>query len=119
MPIDAADRAERIWLKIERKPTSVSFTRPSSTMGGVVTPATTLPEQVVRINSDSRASVVGGTAGLAPKRAVVIYGVVGHPSRPDNDIAEGYTFVLGTDHYRVIDIVEVPGGVQAHAVATG
>lgn len=111
-------RAEAIWRKILRKPISVVFTRPRVVAAdGTVTPETVLPAQTVRVVSDSRATLVAGVAGAVPQRHVVIYGVVGHPDSGvlDSDIAEGYTFVLDDDRYRVTDTIPVPGGVQALA----
>lgn len=119
--IDAAARAERIWLKILRKPSSVALETPKVTTKTGVTPATTLAAQTVRVVSDNRATVVEGVAGVAPTRAVVIYGVKGHPSEDvaDTDIKEGYTFKIDGDTYRVTEITDVPGGVQALARVSG
>lgn len=122
MAIDASLRAERAWLKIQRKPSSVVFTKPAVGTKTSETPAVPLPAQSVRISSDSRASVIGGAAGLAPKRAVIVYGVVGHPDPAvlDSDIRVGYTFALEGDIYRVVDIIPgTPGEIQAQATTLG
>lgn len=119
-PIDASLRAERIWLKIQRKPQHIVFTVPRRVHGdGTVTPEHDLEPQTVRVVSDNRATVVEGVAGQTPQRHVVLYGVKGHPDAavPDTDVDEGYRFSIGNDGYRVIDIIDVPGGVQALAVA--
>ena len=116
MAIDATVRAERAWRKILRKPITLVMTKPRTPSGGAVR----LPAQTVRINSDNRASVIGGPAGMAPTRAVMVYGVVGHPTQPDNDIQEGYTFVLDGDAYRIVDIIPAtPGEIQAQAAVVG
>lgn len=114
MPIDAAFRAERERIRIERKASSVVFTKPQVTAAnGTVTAETVLAAQTIRINSDNRASVIGGDAGLNPKRAVTIYGIAGV-----NDIDEGYTFLIGLDLYRVVQIIPgTPGVIQAQAAS--
>lgn len=120
-PINAQSRAVDAWRRIQRKPVSVVFTKPQVTTGGVTTPATALPAQWVRIDSDNRASAVQGIAGLVPKRIVLIYGVVGHPDPAvvNNDIREGYTFKYEGDQYRVLDpIPGTPGVIQVQAITT-
>ena len=118
MAIDPVERAKATYRLIERKPSSVVFTKPRVVGGdGTVTPETALAAQVVRINSDNRASAVQGIAGLVPKRIVMIYGVVSHPTAPANDIQEGYTFTYEGDRYRVGDpIPGTKGVIQAQAV---
>lgn len=123
MPISNAYRAERTWLRIQRDPVSVVFTKPRVVSGdGTVTPAVALAAQTVRVAPDNRATPVEGVAGAAPQRHVLIYGVRGHPDEAiaDLDVQEGYTFedADGT-HYRVLKPILVPGGVQAQARATG
>jgi hypothetical protein len=116
MPISNAARAERIWAKIQRKPSSVVFTKPATNDGaGNVTPAATLAAQTVRATSDNRASLVAGLAGAAPQRHLVVFGIKDHATLADTDINEGYTFTYDGDTYRVVDTVAVPGGVQAIA----
>lgn len=118
--IDAPTRAARAWARIQRKPLPVVFTRPRRVLGdGTVIPETQLPAQVVRVESDDRASVVEGVAGVAPRRHVVVFGVRGHPTQPDTDMQEGYTFSAEGDPYRVTDVIVQPGEVQGIAVATG
>lgn len=120
MPIDAATRAERIWVKIQRNPTSVIFTKPRVVSGtGTVTPETQLASQTVRIASDNRASVVEGVAGAAPKRNAIVFGIRDHATLTDTDMAEGYTFDHEGDHYRCTDVILVPGGKQGVFVVNG
>ncbi len=85
-------------------------------------PAVQLPPQIVRIDSDSAASVAGGNAGVAPQRVVKLLGIRNHATLPDTDIEEGYTFQFQSDSYRVIDILippATPGECQARCVANG
>lgn len=119
--IDSAFRAERAWALILRKPASVIFTKPQVTLKSGITPPTALAAQTVRVVSDNRASTVEGESGAAPTRAVIIYGVKGHPleSVVDTDINEGYTCLIDGDRYRVTEIILVPGGVQALARVWG
>lgn len=121
--IDDAARAERIWIKIQRHPSSIVFTKPK-TIGkndppGTAGSLTVLPAQTVRVTSDSRATVVGGVAGTAPKHALVVFGIQGHPTQPNTDIDEGYTFPYDGETYRVNKVIRVPGGVQAIATTGG
>lgn len=114
MPIDASVRAERIWAKIERWPSSIVFTKPRVVAAnGTVTPETQLAAQTVRVTADSRATVVGGSAGVAPQHALVVFGIKGHPTLPDSNIDEGYSFVWDGLTYRVNRVIPVPGGIQA------
>lgn len=120
MAIDASLRAERAWLKIQRKAVSVVFTKPGINLKTGSSPAVELAAQTVKISSDSRASVIGGNAGVAPKRAVIVYGIVGHPTEPDSDIKIGYTFPYAGESYRVVDIIPgTPGEIQAQATTLG
>lgn len=120
MPIDPVARAVTAYKLILDKAVSVIFTKPQVTTGGVTTPPTPLPAQLVRINSDNRASAVQGIAGLVPKRIVLIYGVTAHPTEPANDIREGYTFSYAGETYRVVDIIPgTPGEIQAQATSAG
>lgn len=114
--VPAATFALDIQRAIEGDPTEVAFTKPRIVQAdGTVIPETTLGAQTVRVTSDSRASVVGGTAGDAPRHALVVFGVRDHPQQDDSDIDEGYTFEYGGEIYRVSRVIPVPGGVQAIA----
>lgn len=98
------------------------FTKPRVNDGvGNITPATDLPRQIVRIEADNRATPVEGAAGAAPNRAVVIYGVIGHPDDAvaDTDLAVGYEARIDGKQYRVTQVWHVPGGVQAQARVIG
>lgn len=119
--ISDAARAERIWAKIQRKPSSIAFTRPKVVTKSGTTPETVLAAQTVRVVADNRATPVEGVAGAAPTRAVIIYGVVDHPDPAvaDTDIREGYTALIDGKHYRVTDVLSVPGGLQALARVLG
>lgn len=121
MAIDATKRAQYIYANIQRKSTQIVMTKPKVITKAGTTPATALAAQTVRVNTDSRATVTTGDAGIAPKRGVMIFGVVGHPdpSVEDNDLAEGYTFVFEGASYRINEVYSVPGGLQAIATTTG
>lgn len=117
MPIDPVARAVKAYELILDKPSSVVFTKPRVVNGdGTVTAEVVLAAQVCRVNSDNRASVIGGEAGLNPKRTVIVYGVLSHPTAPANDIKEGYTFLVDGELYRVAHVIpNTPGVVQAQA----
>lgn len=103
-------RAALAWRRINDKPTSVTFRTPA----GV-----TLSTQTVRIESDDSAHEAMSDAGLAPERYVIIFGIRNHASLPDSDIAEGYTFVLNGDQYRIIDTILTLGEIQGTGEARG
>jgi hypothetical protein len=119
MAISVTLRAEAIWRKIQRKPTAVVFTKPRVVTKSSTTPETQLAAQILRVNSDNRPSAVEGVAGLAPRRQAVVYGVTDHPTVADTDMAEGYTFLHEGDHYRCVDVIVVPGGLQGIFVVNG
>lgn len=109
-PIDPQERAADAWSRIQRNPVSVEFTRPKIVTKTSTTPETVLPVQVVRIESDNRASAEDGIAGTAPIRQAIVYGIVNHATLPDTDMEEGYTFEYQEDVYRCIDVKLVPSG---------
>lgn len=108
--ISVTERAALAWRRIQDKPTTVVF----RTAAGA-----TLGAQTVRVESDSNASPAESAAGMAPRRKAVIFGIRGHATLPDTDIAEGYRFILGADEYRVMDLILTLGEVQGLAEATG
>jgi hypothetical protein len=105
----AQNRAVLAYRRILQKPSSIAFKTSSGT---------TLDPQIVRIESDNRANPVQGVSGVAPKRQVIIFGIRNHPSIPDTDIKEGYTFNLEKDRYTVRDVIYTLGEVQAVTEAT-
>jgi hypothetical protein len=119
--ISDALRARRVWAKIQRKPSEVVFTKPKVVRKTSVTAASALPAQTVRVVADNRATPVEGVAGAAPSRAVIIYGVRDHPDSgvADTDIQIGYEATIDGKHYRITDVLLVPGGVQALARVIG
>jgi hypothetical protein len=96
-------RSSESWRRISTKPYSAVFMTP---MGNL------LSTQTVLIESDSAASSAESTAGTAPTRKVIIYGVVGHPYVPDTIMREGFTFVYENDEYRCVDVIKTVGEVQ-------
>jgi len=71
-----------------------------------------LPGQVVRVESDNTATPSLSTAGGAPKRKVIVYGIRNHATLPNTDIKENYVFVYEGDQYRCIDIIATLGEIQ-------
>lgn len=120
-PIDEATRAERIWLKILRKPASIAFTKPKVTLKTGATTDTLLAAQTVRIAYNNPVTLIEGESGTAPQVGAIVYGVQGHPdeSVEDTDMAEGYTFTHEGNRFRISDVIPVPGGLQAICIALG
>lgn len=115
--INTAARAVSMWAMMSRRPSTMTFTRPKVVhKDGTVTPPVTI-SQIVRVEYDNRPTIAQGVAGVAPILQAVIYGVVGHPdeSIADTDIDEGYEFDWDGNHFRITDVIPVPGGVQAIA----
>ena len=100
----AATRAALAARRIADKPTSVAFRTPSGS---------TLSAQSVRVENDSTASPTMSTAGKSAARRVVVFGIRGHATESDTDVAEGYRFILAGDEFRVQAIVLTLGEVQA------
>lgn len=122
-PIDDAQRAERIWIKILRKPSQIAFTRlaPITDDDLPAEPTITLPAQTARVNRDNRPRDLRGDTGEGTQLHCVVYGVRDHPDPlvSDTDIERGDTFVLDGDHYIVDYVNLVPGGKQSNCILQG
>lgn len=108
--LQAQRRAANAWKRINDKPTSVAF----KTAAGV-----TLAAQTVRIEVDNRADTAESDAGQTPRMNVIVYGIRGHATLTDTDIAEGYRFVLNGDEYTIKDVILQIGEIQGVGVANG
>jgi len=97
------NRASEAWRRINLKPYSAVFSTPAGTL---------LPSQTVRLESDNSSLLLGSTAGTAPVRRVIIYGIINHITLPDTDMKEGYTFIFSNDEYRCTDIIVTLGEIQ-------
>lgn len=102
--------AAEAWHKINIFPTVVVF---MTGLGAV------LPAQTVRLESANSSYYTESTAGTAPVKQLIIYGIRSHAVLPDTDMKEGYTFVYLDDEYRCIDIILTAGEVQGIWEATG
>jgi len=102
--INEQKRAAQAWHRIQEKPMSVVFKTSSNQK---------LPGQVVRVESDNTATPSMSTAGTAPKRKVIVYGIRNHATLPNTDIQENYVFVFDGDQYRCIDIIITLGEIQS------
>ena len=108
--ITSADRAALAWNRIQQKPTVITL----RTAAGV-----TLAAQTVRLEADNRASIATSAAGSAPVMKLIVYGIRNHASQSNTLMEEGYRFVLGSDEYRCVDIIDTIGERQGVFVATG
>lgn len=100
------------WQTIQQNPRSIVF----KTASGVE-----LAAQTVRIDSDNRPNMMESASGIAPKRKLVVFGVRNHPTVANTDIKKGYTFSLpesNTDRYVVLDVILLPGEIQATVEVT-
>lgn len=104
--ISQEGRAIRAWKLIQRNPVSLRFIRGD----------TVLEPQEVRLEfEDTAREVMSPGGGQSSVRPVQIFGVRGHPDIPNTDIRRGDEFQFGESWYRVVDVAEVPGGIQADA----
>jgi len=104
-------QAVDVYRLIQDDPTSIVLIRDKST---------TLAAQTVRIewaNTQGNIQMPQGPAGTAHIRRLVIFGVKDHPDSTiaDTDIQVGDRFRLNDENYRVTNVAEYPGGVQASA----
>lgn len=110
--IQAAQRAVRAWLRIQRDPLSVQFRRGSGL----------LPAQTVRVGTASAGaettSLPGQKVGI---QTITVYGVRDHPDSDvaDTDMARGDRFMYGDKFYRITGLVEAPGEVQGFGEVDG
>jgi len=105
--VNVAARAEYAWRRINDKPDSVTLYRKTVAQ----------TDQTVRIESLENMREATGGAGTSSLRGVVVFGVKDHPTVTDTDIQRGDTFLLNDIKYRVVDLVFVPGEVQARCEA--
>ena len=110
----AANRAQNAYRRVMDKPTTIIFRKPQPPNRPL-----RLPAQTLRVEVDNRANVMTSAAGSAPRLGVIVYGWRDHPSQPDSDIAEGYTFTLNGDDYRIEDVILTFGEIQGTGVRTG
>jgi hypothetical protein len=104
--IDGAARAGDAWRRIQDKPSSITLYRDEIAQAA----------QTVRIEFES--TVINerqGEATEASERRVVLFGVRGHATQPDTDLKNGDLFMLNNQRYEVMDVVLLPGEVQARA----
>lgn len=107
---EAERKAIIAWQTILENAVSLAF-QPST--------GSAIAAQLVRLESDNRASFVQGVSGGAPKRQLIIFGVKGHPTIADTIMKEGYTFNYDGDRYTIRDIIDtIPGERQGIAEAT-
>lgn len=109
LTIDAADRASDTWERICEQPVSVTLIRNG----------TALTAQTCRIEYDTTKDGAGviSEAGQSSQQWVIVYGVSGHPSVTDMDIARNDLFAYDGQRFRVVSLIKVPGEVQARAEA--
>ena len=105
-PIASAPRAALAMNAIYDKPTSVVF----RTDAGV-----TLPAQTLRLEYEDTVGEVETDAGMAAPRKLIIFGIHGHSSLPNSDIAQGYRFTYQLQRYIVTSVLITIGEIQANA----
>lgn len=110
--IQAAQRAVRAWLRIQRDPVTIQFRRGSDL----------LDEQTVRIGTASSGAEVTSLPGQkAGIQTITVYGVRDHPDDAvsNTDMKRGDRFVYSDKFYRITGIVIAPGEVQGFGEVDG
>jgi hypothetical protein len=101
--IDSKHRAVRAWMRILRHPTEIVVYR-----SGVARSA-----QTVRIELSSGGGEQSGDTAKVGVQSVVVYGIQGHPTELDTDLARGDKFVWSGKEYEITTLLNPPGEVQA------
>lgn len=110
-PVNATIRAAECWKRIQDKPSSVTFYDPT-TEAAIAAGAQTVRLEYENQNVPLTENMAGGQS---PMRDLTIIGVRDHPSVNDTVVEMNYRFRLNGIDYRVIDVIAVPGEVQASA----
>lgn len=104
--IDEGTRAAAAWNRIQDRPTSITLYRNESALGA----------QTVRLEySEATTSAERpGVAGQPSERQLIVFGVQDHPTVADTNIQRGDMFRYGTDTYAIVDVILLPGEIQAY-----
>lgn len=106
--IREARRAKDAWKRIQRRPTEIVVYRDAQAQ----------PAQTVRIElsttTGSTAEIMDAS-GASSRLAATVFGVKGHPDEDvaDTDIRRDDRFVVGVQWFRVMDVIQQIGEVQA------
>jgi len=105
-PISATSRAVDAWNRINRNPTSITIIQKDETE---------LDTQTVRIEFDNSmdSERKGEGGGMSARRDAIVFGVKNHPMVADTNIQRGDRFAVNGQIYRVVQVILVPGEVQA------
>lgn len=100
--------AEDVWALIQLKPVGITIHRG----------AMDIAEQTVRVTfSNAERVIKGESSAMSAYRDAVVFGVKGHPTVTDTDIKRGDEFTVYGRGLKVIDMIEVAGGIQAFCEA--
>ena len=105
-PATAEQRAVLAWNRIQDRPSSVTLSRDGTGA---------LSAQTVRIEYGETSGPQRGDVGQTNIRDVWLIGVVDHPDTDvdDTDIQEHDRFAMNYQTYVVLDVIRLPGEVQA------
>jgi hypothetical protein len=95
------------WQRIQDRATTITVYRDGAALAGT---------QTVRIEYSTIANERRG-AGEASVRDIVLFGVMDHPdvAVTDTNLKKDDQFSLADGIYRVLDVIVIPGEVQARA----
>lgn len=96
------------WTFITEKPSSVVLRRGNANLAA----------QTVRIEYDTTSNNdVKGAAGQSAKQQVIVFGVEGHPTIADTNIARSDRFAYRGQQFTIISVIFQTGQIQANAEA--
>lgn len=105
-PIEQSPRAALAMSAIYDKPVPIVF----KTDLGVK-----LPSQSLRVEYDDTVSDANSDAGMGVERKLILFGIRGHATLPDSDIAQGYRFAYQKHEYTIMSVITTIGEIQASA----
>jgi hypothetical protein len=104
--IDAGSRAVAAWNRIQDRATDITLIR-----NGVK-----LAQQTVRVEVGAAGGEIrqdNSQLGTIGTQSVTVFGIQGHPTKPDTDIQRKDRFVLNGKEYDITGITLFPGEIQA------
>ncbi|KAB2861023.1 MAG: hypothetical protein K8L91_07940 [Anaerolineae bacterium] len=104
--VDEETRAAAAWNRIQDRPTSITLYRNESALGA----------QTVRLEySEATTSAqMQGVAGQPSERQLIVFGVRNHPTVAATNIQRGDMLQYETDTYVIVDVIRLPGEIQAY-----
>lgn len=108
--MNAQRYADRAWNLIQGNPASITINRRGNLLSA----------QTVRVEtSNAQVERKGESGAMAVLRDAVVFGVRNHETVTDTNIKRNDLFEYDGQDYRVMDVNQVVGGIQAHCEVIG